>query len=207
MINVILIGDGGHSRVIQSMIEEHLELKLKAIVDMKFKEYEIKNQVMHVPFEKFSILEKNNSKFCIAIGNNRTRKKIIEDLLLNTDDFVTIIDKSAVVKSNVLIGKGTVIMPNAVINPNTIIGNHSIINTGAIVEHDNKLDNYTHISPGSVLTGGVTVKEGAQVASGATIIPNITVGEWAVLGAGSTAINDLPAYSKAVGSPAKQLKN
>jgi len=52
----------------------------------------------------------------------------------------------------------------------------------------------------------VTLKKGCVVGIGSIIMPGVTVGEGAIIGAGSLVINNVPAWSIAVGNPAKVVK-
>jgi len=52
----------------------------------------------------------------------------------------------------------------------------------------------------------ITVRRGAWIGAGSIILPGVTIGENAVVGAGSIVTRDVPAYSVAVGNPARVLK-
>ncbi len=66
----------------------------------------------------------------------------------------SIVSPMAVVNTDVVIGDGTVVMDGVVINPGAKIGECSIINTNATVEHDCTIGDCSHIAPGAVLCGG-----------------------------------------------------
>lgn len=55
-------------------------------------------------------------------------------------------------------------------------------------------------------TARVIIKDGAHIGIGAIIMPGATIGEGSVIGAGSVVTKDIPAYSLAVGVPAKVIK-
>src|SRR5699024_8395399 len=90
-------------------------------------------------------INQNEFLFCIAIGNNNTRKNIVERLSIPLQQYAKLIHLSAVVSNSARKGNGTVDMPNAVINEDTRVGNHCIENTGSVIEHDNKIGSYVHI--------------------------------------------------------------
>ncbi|WP_273544580.1 acyltransferase [Vreelandella profundi] len=56
------------------------------------------------------------------------------------------------------------------------------------------------------IKGAVTIKKGASIGMGAIIMPGVTVGEGAMVGAGSVVTKDIPAWSIAVGNPAKVIR-
>ncbi|OZU89286.1 acetyltransferase [Virgibacillus indicus] len=205
-MNVIILGDGGHSRVIQEMIfccEEH---KVTAILDDKYDQRFQEKGMVHAPISYLVKLFRYDTKVVVAIGGNEIRRKIVQSLRLLPKHYLTVIHPTAVVSKSARIGNGTVIMPNAVVNANANIGMHCIINTGAVVEHDNVIGDYSHVSPNGTLAGNVTAGEGVHVGSSATVIPGKHLGSWSVIGAGSTVIEHIPAYSKAVGSPTRIIE-
>ncbi len=52
----------------------------------------------------------------------------------------------------------------------------------------------------------VVIKKGAHVGMGSIIMPGVTIGEGAVVGAGALVTKDVPAWSVAVGSPARVIQ-
>jgi carbonic anhydrase/acetyltransferase-like protein (isoleucine patch superfamily) len=52
----------------------------------------------------------------------------------------------------------------------------------------------------------VVIKKGAWIGANSIILPGVTVGENAVIGAGAIVTKSIPAYSVAVGNPARVIK-
>ncbi|KYG27659.1 acetyltransferase [Alkalihalobacillus trypoxylicola] len=207
-MKVVIIGAGGHSKVIQDMIRLNGKAKLIATLDDQFDRLIKRNGIYEGPIAaKDQFIKRHKQlKFVIGIGDNEIRRIMTKRLALEEERYVSIIHPRACVSSGASIANGTIIMPFAVINTGAIIGKHSIINTGAVIEHDNDLGDYVHISPRATLTGGVSVGEGTHIGAGAIVIPKIRIGSWAIVGAGSTVINDIPDRCTAVGIPAKVKK-
>jgi acetyltransferase EpsM len=150
--------------------------------------------------------EYKDLQFVLAVGNNQTRKTIVEKLNISPDEYLTCIHPSAIVSPSAKIGRGTVVMASAVINAKAEVGHHCIINTASIVEHENVLEDFVHVSPKATLTGSVRVNEGAHIGAGSIIIPNITIGEWSVIGAGAVVIKDVPEFALSTGVPSSIKK-
>lgn len=53
----------------------------------------------------------------------------------------------------------------------------------------------------------VTIGEYCWIGEKAIIMPGVTIGDWSIVGAGSLVTRDIPAYSIAVGNPAKVIKH
>ena len=118
---VIVIGAGGHGRVVSDIIKQSGDRVLGFLDDA-----DVKNLPM---LGKIRDCEKYKDKYVIiAIGNNEIRRKI------------------AIISPVAKIGKGSCVMSLAVVNSDATIGEHSIINTHATVEHDCVIDNFVHIS-------------------------------------------------------------
>ena len=204
MKKVVIIGNGGHAKVIKDIISRKKGIVLYAMLDDSIThKYESDNII----YDSLNNLNDYlHAKLIIAIGNNKVREKIVKRFNLHDYNFLSIIDGSAIISLSAKIAVGTVVMPNAIINSNAIIGKHSIINSGAIVEHDNEIGDYTHISPGAVLSGTVTVGEFTHIGSGSVVIPNINIGARCIIGAGSVVIKDIESNVTAVGNPARIIK-
>ncbi|OKL36554.1 acetyltransferase [Domibacillus mangrovi] len=205
-MNIIVLGNGGHSKVIQDMLVTLGDYELIAVLDDKYQESKEENGVIYGPFSLLTCLLNQDVKAVIAVGNNAIRKKLAGSLPLRPDQYVSIIAPTAVVSPTAMIGNGSVVMPNAVINAEASIGRHCIINTGAIVEHENTIGDYVHVSPHATLTGNVLVNEGVHIGASATVIPSVEIGSWSIVGAGSTIITPIPSYCKAVGTPARVIE-
>ncbi|WP_164667385.1 acetyltransferase [Virgibacillus doumboii] len=205
-MNVIILGDGGHSKVIQETIHTIGDYKIAAILDDKYKDGFQEKGVIYAPIAFTGKLLRQGTKIVVAIGGNKIRKDIVQQLNLPAESYLAVVHPAAVVSKSAKVGNGTVVMPNAVINARAEIGMHCIINTGAIIEHDNSIGDCTHASPNATLSGNVTTGQGVHVGSSATVIPGKHLGSWSVVGAGSTVIENIPAYSKAVGSPTRIIE-
>ncbi|MHA7139554.1 acetyltransferase [Rossellomorea arthrocnemi] len=201
-MKVIMIGNGGHSKVVQEMVTRQGN-RIHAIVDDKYESEQIVDGIVYAPLTSIHKILEKEMKVVVAIGSNIVRKRVVSKLRLPGEQYLTVIDPSAVISKSAVFGYGTVVMPKAVINADTQIHDHCIINTGAVIEHDNSVRDFTHISPNATLTGNVTIEEGVHIGAGSTVIPGVQIGEWSIIGAGATVIRSVPANSKAVGTPAR----
>ncbi|MBT2616205.1 MULTISPECIES: acetyltransferase [unclassified Bacillus (in: firmicutes)] len=207
-MKIVLVGEGGHSKVIKDMIDIAEGNELIGYLDDKYDRTIVKEHLFFAPLSIVSdLLEQfKDIKFIVAIGNNHIRKKVVEELNIPDSYYVSVIHPSSIISPSIKIGVGTVVMPSTVINADAKIGRHSIINTASVIEHDSEIGDFVHISPHATLTGAVKVDEGTHVGAGSTLIPNVNIGEWSVIGAGATVINNIQSHSLAVGTPAKMKK-
>ncbi|TDQ37657.1 acetyltransferase [Aureibacillus halotolerans] len=202
MKQINLIGNGGHSKVIQDLIRLVPDFKINRIFDQKIQHVYTMTDIFYHPQMDLSQVSPSDDTFVIAIGDNHTRKKIyVAHQLLNF--YETFNHPSAVISQQATIESGAVIMAGAVVQADAIVGAHTIINTRASVGHDCHIGAFAHIAPGATLTGNVKVGEGSMVGAGAVVIPGVSIGQWSTIGAGAVVTNDIPDYATAVGVPAK----
>lgn len=196
---LLVIGAGGHAKVVVDCIEEENKYQITTILDDAppayfIGQYQVELRELNYEYQSLNAI--------IAIGNPIHRKKIANQLKSN---FVMTIHPSAVVSKHAKIGESCQVFATAVINAAATIGKHCIINTGAIIEHDCVLEDFVHVAPNATLGGGVRVGESSHIGMGASILQNITIGKNVTIGAGAVVTKDIPDNCTAVGIPAKQI--
>ncbi len=138
----------------------------------------------------------------VAIGDNKTRSKLSEQLSEVGFSLATLIHHSAVVSQYAVVESGSVVFANAVINAFAKIGKNCIINTGAIVEHDCIIKDAVHLSPNVALAGNTKVGISTWLGIGSVTKQGVEIGDNSTIGANSTVLNNIPSNVTAVGSPA-----
>ncbi len=204
---VVIIGAGGHAKVIADIIEKSGDEIVGFLDDDKkkgtniIKEYKVLGDFNN----RFPLAIANSGyEFIIAIGDNKKREEISHSPNLK---FYTAIHPSAQIGLDVEIQEGTVVMANACINSSAKIGKHCIINTGAIIEHDNIIEDFVHISPNVALGGTVKIGKSTHVGIGSTIKNNITICENCKIGAGAVVVKDIKEEGTYVGVPVEKKGN
>lgn len=198
---VVIIGAGGHGRVVSDIAESCGDTVLGFLDDGEVTNPNIKK--LGKTSDAINYCD-NDTYLFVAIGNCAVRRKIMENL--PNANWYTAIHPSAVISPSVKIGEGSCVMPNAVINNSAIIGKGVIINTCASVDHDSIIGDYTHIACGAHLAGTVTVGDTCWIGIGAIISNNISICNELTIGAGAVIVNDITEKGTYVGVPAKKLK-
>ncbi|MCH5139124.1 acetyltransferase, partial [Clostridiaceae bacterium UIB06] len=207
MKKVVLIGAGGHCKVIIDIIKSTNEYEIVGITNKSYNE-----DVLNVPvIGDDNVLDKlynDGVKYafiCIgALNNINIRNRIYKKLKNIGFNLPVLIHKTAVVSTFSHIAEGTCIMAGTIINPGVHIEKNCIINTGAIIEHDCFIGYNTHISPKVALAGGVKVGFNTHIGIGSSVIQNIEIGNNVTIGAGAVVINNIHDSVLAVGVPAKE---
>lgn len=200
MEKIIIIGGGGHAKVLIDCIESENNFEIISVLDDNPNLHEI---LHYKVLRRTGLIFQNDVKIILGIGNNKTREKIAAEI---SADYITTAHPSAVISKYAKIGKGTQIFAGAIINAGAVIGDHCIINTGSVIEHDCVLADFVHISPNAALSGAVQIGSGSHIGTGANIIQNITVGSNVIIGSGAVVTSDIPDNCTAVGIPAKPIK-
>lgn len=208
---IILVGGGGHCKVVASIIIENNKYEIIGISDLKT---EIGKEILGIKInytdEQLEKLYKNGIKNAFvtvgSVGNPELRIKLFNKIKNIGFNIPIIVSRNAIISTNVVIGEGTVIMPGVIINPGVKIGKNCIINTGAIIEHDCIIEDNVHIAPGVTLSGGIKIGKNSHIGTGASIIQNVNIGENVIVGAGSVVIKNVMDNIKIYGVPAKIKK-
>ena len=197
MNSVIIVGAGGHGKVVADIIKAFGDevfgyLDDDTTLGDTFNDYPILG--IGDDFNKFK-----DHSFIIAIGNPKTRERVAGEM--EGVSWYTAIHPSAVISDSARIGEGSVVMPLAVINADARLGKHCIVNSGAIVEHDNVLEDYVHMAVGAKAAGTVHIGARTWVGIGAVIINNVNICADCMIGAGAVVIRNVEEAGTYVGVP------
>ena len=201
MKDVIIVGAGGHAKVIADIVLKSGD-SIKGFFDNSGRTEFLGYPILGTEdvYEKYL-----DCYFVIGIGNANVRKKMTNKM--TKAKWYTAIHPQAIISSiGCEIGEGTVVMANAVINSCAKVGKHCIINTLSVVEHDNVICDYVHISVGAKVAGSVTIGAKTWVGVGATVSNNITICNDCMIGAGAVVVEDINESGTYVGVPTIKIK-
>jgi UDP-perosamine 4-acetyltransferase len=189
---LILIGDGGHGRVLLDIII------LKGLEIIGIIDKEITSDIRGIKvlgnddiINEYSPKEVYLVNGIGSIGDMALRRNIYDTYTDKGYGFATIIHPTSIISSEVKLSEGVQVMAGAVIQCGCIIGENSIINTSASIDHDCVIGSNCHIAPGVIMSGGVKVGDGTHISTGAVIIQGINIGKGAFIAAGSVVTRDI----------------
>lgn len=204
---VIVMGAGGHAKVIIDMLLDRDEQRLAGCVTFDTGAADVLGLPILGNDDALGRLFASGLRHVfVAIGDNRVRAERLRHVRALGFTVVNAISRHATVSPRVTLGQGVAIMPGAVINVDTVVEDGAIINTGATVDHDCRIGACAHIAPGSHLAGNVTVGAGTFLGVGTSVIPRRSIGAWSTIGAGSAVVRDIGDRVTAVGVPARVIK-
>lgn len=188
-IKVVIIGAGGHGRVISEVVQANGDI-VRGYLD------DLSGDALG-PISDYK--KYTDAQFVIGIGDAYIREKFSTIPV----KWYTAIHPSAIISPSVTVGEGSVVMANAVINANSRIGEHCIVNTAAVVEHDNQIEDFAHVSVGAKLGGTVKVGKRTWVGIGSTISNNVSICDNCIIGAGAVVIKSIDKSGTYIGVPAR----
>jgi sugar O-acyltransferase (sialic acid O-acetyltransferase NeuD family) len=209
MNKIVVIGGGGHAKVLISILKK-CSYEVVGYTD----DYD-RGSILGVSYlGRDSVLKeigKESKVFHAVVGIGKvdcsdTRLRIQEDIKRWEFTFPVITSPRASVNEDVVLGEGTVVFDGAVINSGARIGKACIINSNSTVEHDCRIDDDVHIGPGAAVSGGVTIGDNCMIGVGACIIHSVSVSSGALIGAGSTVVKNIEVPGIYAGTPAKKIR-
>jgi UDP-perosamine 4-acetyltransferase len=208
MKSVVLLGGGGHAKVIIELFEASGAFEVAGCVTGRTRDASVLNApILGDDSSLAGIYASGIRHAFIAIGANELRRRLSDKVTGIGFELVSAVSPQAIISPRAQVSDGVAIMPGAVINSCSRIGAGCIVNTGVTVDHDCAVGDWVHLAPGTTLAGCVSIGQGAFLGVGVRVIPDIAIGAWTIVGAGTVVIRNLPANVTAVGVPARIISS
>ena len=142
--DILVIGAGGHCRVVLSILSYYKELNVIGIADRDSKnlgEDILGIQVQYTWDDFQAVYDEGVLNAVLAVGSNKERKHLFNELTEIGYSIKTLIDPSALIDKDAKIGIGTTICMGVKIGPLVSIGDNCIIYTGTVIDHETIIKN------------------------------------------------------------------
>ena len=210
MKRIVIVGAGGHGKVVAGVVRAGDAFEVAAFVDEQAIQRDGDLYLGVRVVAGADALERTRALgigyALVAFGDCKGRLGCCERLRANGFEIVSAIHPRAVVAPDVSLGAGTVVVAGAVINTDARIGEAVIVNTCASVDHDCVLEDGVHLEPGAHLAGNVHVGRATTIGIGASVTKGRRIGAHAHIGAGAVVTRDLPDAVVAYGVPARVVR-
>ena len=205
----IVLGSGGHSRVVLSILYACQNHNIKGIIDLQ--EHTRNEHILKIPvigsikdLDKY--IGESRLDIFLAIGDNSLRQSWWAKLIDLGFNMPNLISPNATLDPNSTIGEANVFCSGSFVGPESSLGNNNLVNTSAVIEHEVKIGSHCHIAPSSTIAGRSTLSNNCFIGAGAVVIDGIEVAEDVSIGAGSTVVKSIIKSGRIyVGTPAKPL--
>jgi UDP-perosamine 4-acetyltransferase len=211
-MKAVLIGAGGHAKVVLDAARSAKDVDVIAVVDAKkelagtrFEGVEVIGDESALPKAR----ERGATAIVLGVGSidvGDRRQALYERVARLGFDLPPIVHRTAVISPTATLGAASVVFAGVVVNPSARVGTNVILNTASIIEHDVRIGDHSHISPGAHLAGGVVVGERCHIGIGATIVQGVKIGNGAVVGAGAVVLKDVDPSDRVAGVPARSIR-
>lgn len=159
-----------------------------------------------------AVLEQNKAVVSDYVVENDRRNSAIP--LLDLKGINARIEPGAVIRDQVEIGEGCVIMMGAMINIGSAIGAGTMIDMNAVLGGRATVGKNCHIGAGTVLAGvieppsakPVVIEDDVVIGANVVVLEGVTVGKGAIVAAGAIVTKDVAPNTLVAGTPAKVLK-
>ena len=205
---IVIIGGGGHAKVLIEIIKHQGQYNIIGILDSQFA---TGTSIAGIPVlgkdDLMSNLYANGVKnACIAVGSikdNSKRKNLYEKVKQFGFQIPSLLHPYSIISKDTIISEGVQVTAGAIIQRGSKMGANTIINTGAVIEHDCVIGKHVHICPGVIISGECVIGDGAFIGAGSVVIQGLKIGENSIVGAGAVVISDVEDSKAVMGVPAK----
>lgn len=196
---VVIVGAGGHARVLQASLVVAGWTVLGAVErDGALPAPEGQPPVLGG--EALIATTLANTSLVIGVGavpsraatGLAVRRRLYEWLAESVRErLITVLDPAAIIRGDVEIGHAAQVLAGAIIQPGTQIGTNVVANTGCRIDHDCLIEDHSFIGPGAILCGRVCVGSGSFIGAGAILLPGVKLGPEAIVAAGAIVTCDV----------------
>ena len=209
-MDVVLIGAGGHGRVVLDILREEGVHRPIGFLDA---DPQLTGQeVGGLPvLGEVNLLPKLKSQkkvkgVIIAIGDNHPRLQYFRKISEQGFEMVNAIHPASCVSKTARLGRNVVVAAGAVIATDVNVQDGVIVNTSSVIDHECQIGRAVHICPSATLAGRVSVGDETFIGLGCNIIQCLKIGAGVVVGAGAVVIRDVADGATVVGVPARVIK-
>jgi sugar O-acyltransferase (sialic acid O-acetyltransferase NeuD family) len=206
---IVVIGGGGHAKVVVAILRKLEKYSIKGYTDLKDRGdlSGVSYLGTDSDFVNSANLRRENAALAVGqVGLGKVRCEIWSRIASKGMIFPAIVSPNSIVNEGVAIDEGVLVMDGSVVNSGAKLGRGVIANTHCTIEHDVILAEWVHLGPGATVCGDVTIGRFSMIGAGATVIEGKSIASEIIIGAGATVVDDLLEPGIYVGTPARRIK-
>ena len=206
MTKVIVVGAGGHARVLVSLLGYLPQIEIVGVADRDDSSLgeEIGGTRVIATWDALPEWRSRGVEgVVLALGNNELRRRMFHAVQAMGFRVLGLRHPTALVEPGAVIGPGSVLCAGVMVCAAAQIGKNVLLNTGVIIEHECRIGDHAQIASGARLGGRVTVGDRAFIGLGSSVKDQLCIGRDVIVGAGSVVVSDLAQGVVAYGVPAR----
>lgn len=186
---VVIIGAGELGRQLRHIMTQssltNSHLFLGWLDDTRIKDEMVDGFPVLGGLNQIEKLDKN-VYFALGIGYNHLsfKQKLVDRLVSQGRNLLTIIHDSALVDPSSIIEAGAVVYPGCIIDNGVKVGKGTLLNNGVIISHDSAIGMASFLAPGVTLCGNVKVGARCFIGAGSILKDGVNVTDEVILGLG-----------------------
>jgi UDP-perosamine 4-acetyltransferase len=206
--SLVLIGAGGHARVLLDILRQTEGCTFAGVIDGKAAPGSTWLGIPVLGGDEVltQLAGRGIGSFVIAIGSaaaSPLRERLFRCARDGGLRAREVRHPAAIVAPSAQIGAGAQLLAGCVVNSAAILEENVIVNTRAIVEHDCRIGAHVHVATGAVLCGGVVVGTRSHIGAGAVVRQGIGIGADCTIGAGAVVVENVADGTTVAGNPAR----
>ena len=154
---LVVVGAGRHGRVVAETASSTGRFRVLAYADDRPEKHGEKLGSWEVKGTWQSI---GADAYIVAIGDNRQRRQVFDQLMAAGKRLATVISERALISPDASVGPGSVILAGAIVQAGARIGENVIINAGAVIDHDAVIQAHAHLGPHATVESYAVVNSG-----------------------------------------------
>lgn len=218
MIDIAILGAGGHAKEVAFLIEEINN-------ELPSPQWNIIGYFVANPSESEQATDTYNGKYAVighedslivqakpvavalAVGDPQIARKIYQKFCQYPFiSFPNLIHPRTIMdKERVQMGQGNIICAGNVFTTDIRIGDGNCFNRSSTYGHDIVIGNYSIMNPAVTISGGVDIGDACLIGTGATVLQYLSIGHNVIVGAGAVVTEDVLPDTTVIGVPAKPL--
>ena len=169
MCDLLIIGAGGHGRVVAETAELEGQWGNIMFLDDRIDvDYVLGHRIIG-RMDEYEKLKDQYEYAIVCIGDNEKRMELIENILKLGYKVPVIVHPKAFVSKYSDVGEGSVVLAGVVINTGAKIGRGCIININSCVDHDCVVGDGVHVCSGAVVRSMCRIGRLSYIGAGAVV--------------------------------------